>query len=87
MVKRRMALADMEDMKSFMPQEAVEACIASAQRIALAILTQPRSLRAECLATARRALEESALRYAQVERRDARHEDGAHLGSASDAGR
>ena len=60
-----MALADMEDMKSFLPQEAIEACIASAQRIALAILTQPRSLKAECLATARRSLEESAVRLAQ----------------------
>jgi hypothetical protein len=58
-------LAGIEDMKSFMPQEAVEACIASAQRIALAILTQPKSLRAECLATARRSLEESAVRLTQ----------------------
>jgi hypothetical protein len=59
------AMADSKDMKDFMPQDAIDASIASAQRIAMAIVAKPKSLRAECLAAVRRALEETAERHAQ----------------------
>jgi hypothetical protein len=53
----------MADMKEFMPQEAIDASIASVQRIAMAIVAKPKALRAESLAAVSRAYEETVSRY------------------------
>jgi hypothetical protein len=57
----------MADMKEFVPQAAIDASIASVQRIAMAIVAQPKALRAESLATVRRAYEETANRFGGIE--------------------
>jgi hypothetical protein len=57
----------MVDMKEFVPQAAIDASIAGVQKIAMAIVAQPKALRAESLVAVRRVYEETANRFGGIE--------------------